>query len=85
MQDERLWQAVLGEIELSISRGNYLTWFKNTRMLRYKDNVLTIGVPNVFVKQQLEKKYNELITSTLAKHQLSPEKIEFKIMDIILF
>ncbi len=79
MQDERLWQAVLGEIELSVSRGNYLTWFKNTRLLRYKDNVLTIGVPNVFVKQQLEKKYKDLIISTLAKNQLNPESIEFKI------
>lgn len=79
MQDERLWQAVLGEIELSISRGNYLTWFKNTRLLRYKDGVLTIGVPNVFVKQQLEKKYNELIATTLAKNQMNPERIEYKI------
>ena len=51
MQDDRLWQAVLGEIELSVSRGNYVTWFKNTRLLRHKDDVLTIGVPNVFIKQ----------------------------------
>lgn len=79
MQDERLWQAVLGEIELSVSRGNYLTWFKNTRFIRYKDGVLTIGVPNVFVKQQLEKKYNALIAEILAKNQLTPEKIEYKI------
>jgi len=79
VQDERLWQAVLGEIELSVSRGNYLTWFKNTRLLRYKDGVLTIGVPNVFVKQQLEKKYNDLIAETLTKNQLTPDRIEYKI------
>lgn len=79
MQDDRLWQAVLGEIELSISRGNYVTWFKNTRLLRFKDNVLTIGVPNVFVKQQLERKYNELITEILTKNQVTPERIEYKI------
>lgn len=79
MQDERIWQAVLGEIELSVSRGNYVTWFKNTHLLRYKDNVLTIGVPNVFIKQQLEKKYNELITEILKKNQIEPERIEYKI------
>jgi chromosomal replication initiator protein len=79
VQDERIWQAVLGEIELSISRGNYVTWFKNTRLLRYKDGVLTIGVPNVFVKQQLERKYNDLITEILTKNQVSPERIEYKI------
>jgi len=79
MQDDHVWQAVLGEIELSISRGNYVTWFKNTRLLRFKDNVLTIGVPNVFVKQQLERKYNDLITELLAKNHTSPDKIEYKI------
>lgn len=79
MQDDRLWQAVLGEIELSISRGNFVTWFKNTRFLKFKDQVLTIGVPNVFVKQQLERKYNDLISQLLQKNQVSPEKIEYKI------
>jgi chromosomal replication initiator protein len=79
VQNDRLWQAVLGEIELSVSRGNYVTWFKNARLLRYKDDVLIIGVPNVFVKQQLERKYNQLITDVLAKNQVTPERIEYKI------
>ena len=79
MQDERLWQAVLGEIELSVSRGNFVTWFKNTRLLKFKDKVLTIGVPNVFVKQQLERKYNDLINELLQKNQVLPDRIEYKI------
>jgi len=79
VQDDRLWQAVLGEIELSVSRGNFVTWFKNTRLLKFKDNVLTIGVPNVFVKQQLERKYNDLITELLTKNRVSPERVEYKI------
>jgi len=79
VQDERLWQAVLGEIELSVSRGNFVTWFKNTRLLKFKDKVLTIGVPNVFVKQQLERKYNDLINELLQKNQVLPDRIEYKI------
>ncbi len=79
MQDDRLWQAVLGEIELSVSHGNYVTWFKSTKLLRFKDEVLTIGVPNVFVKQQLERKYNDLIVETLAKNNINPESVEYKI------
>jgi len=74
-----LWQAVLGEIELSVSRGNYLTWFKNTLLLKQDDDVVVIGVANVFVKQQMEGKYSELVTSTLRKNGLSPERIEYKI------
>ncbi len=82
MQDNSLWQAVLGEIELTVSRASFVTWFKNTRLLRHKDNVLTIGVPNVFIKQQLERKFNELITGILAKNGVKPDRIEYKIHTI---
>lgn len=76
---EDLWQAVLGEIELTISRGSFVTWFKNTHLLRHKDNVLVVGVANVFIKQQLERKYNDLIVETLAKNGVLPERVEYKI------
>src|SRR5437868_5814731 len=79
MQNSGLWQAVLGEIELSISRGNYVTWFKNTQLVRQKDDVVTVGVPNIFVKNQLEKKFNDLVLEVLAKNGVSPERVEYKI------
>jgi chromosomal replication initiator protein len=79
MQDNGLWQAVLGEIELSVSHGNYVTWFQKTRLLRRKGDTLVVGVPNVFVKQQLERKFNQLITDTLHKNGVQPERIEYKI------
>lgn len=74
-----LWQAVLGEIELSVSRGNFMTWFKQTQLLKSDDESAVIGVPNVFIKQQLERKYNDLIVETLKKNGLTPERIEYKI------
>lgn len=74
-----LWQAVLGEIELSVSRGNFLTWFKNTTLLRQDDDSIVIGVPNVFIKQQLERKYNTLIADTLEKNGAAGIRIEYKI------
>lgn len=77
---DSLWQAVLGEIELSVSRASYVTWFKNTRLLKQKDDeVLVIGVPNVFVKQQLEHKFNQLVADTLKKNGVEPKQIEYKI------
>ena len=76
---DSLWQAVLGEIELSVSHGSYVTWFKNTHLIRQKDNVLVIGVPNVFIKQQLERKFSQLIIDTLKKNGVEPERIEYKI------
>jgi chromosomal replication initiator protein len=79
MQESSLWQAVLGEIELSISRGNFVTWFKNTQLIRYKDDVVVVGVPNIFVKNQLERKFNDLIVKVLAKNGIRPQRVEYKI------
>jgi len=79
MQENVLWQAVLGEIELSVSRGNFMTWFKNTKLIRSKDDVVVIGVPNVFVKNQLERKFNDLILQVLAKNGVEPGRVDYKI------
>lgn len=79
MQHDTLWQAVLGEIEISVSRGSFVTWFKNTRLLKNKDNHFVVGVPNVFIKQQLEGRYSQLIIDTLAKNGVTPNSVEYKI------
>lgn len=83
MQDE-LWRSVLGEVELTISRGNYVTWFKNTCILKRKEDLVVIGVANVFVKQQLERKYNELIVSLLEKNGMTGVTVEYKIYSKIV-
>lgn len=82
MQNDSLWQAVLGEIELSVSRGNFLTWFKNTELVRSDETTAVIGVPNIFIKQQLERKYNSLISEVLVKNGIKPKSIEYKISSI---
>lgn len=79
MQQDSLWQAVLGEIELSVSRGNFVTWFKNTRLLKQSSDSIVVGVPNIFIKQQLEKKYGDLITETLRKNGIAVTDVRFKI------
>lgn len=79
MQDTHIWQAVLGEIELSVSRGSFVTWFKNTSLLRTDDSLTVIGVPNVFIKQQLERKYSDTIRDILAKNGIVSTRIDYKI------
>lgn len=82
MQQERLWQTVLGDIEITLSRGNYITWFKNTALLKQTEDQVVIAVPNIFIKQQLEKKYAALIAETLTKNGVTAKTIIFKIQSI---
>jgi chromosomal replication initiator protein len=71
---------VLGEIELGVSQGNFVTWFKNTRLLKIEDETVVIGAPNIFIKQQLEKRFNDLIRETLGKNGVNPKVLEYKIL-----
>jgi chromosomal replication initiator protein len=83
VDQDRLWQAVLGDIEIGLSRGNYLTWFKNTQLLKHDADKVVVGVPNVFIKQQLEKKYNDLVTQTLRKNGVDAPIVEYKIQSVV--
>lgn len=75
-----LWQAVLGEMELSVSRAAYATWFKNTELLDASDDgVIVISVPNIFAKQQFEVKFNKQITDSLKKNGVNVKRIDYSI------
>lgn len=76
---DTLWQTVLGEIELSVSRANFAAWFKNTQLLYHDTTSAEIGVPNIFAKQQLEVKFNSQIKSVLAKNGVNAKRITYTI------
>lgn len=63
MNNEQLWQAILGEVELNLSRANFTTWFKNTFILSLENERIIICVPNTFTKAWLEKKYHKEIAN----------------------
>jgi chromosomal replication initiator protein len=69
MTNEELWKTALGEIELSISKANFITWFKNTSILSIKDGHVVVGVPNGFAKEWLENKYDLYILRALKNIQ----------------
>ncbi len=65
MNTRELWQSALAEIELSLSRANYSTWFKNTTIVKFDEGTIYVGVPNEFVKDWLVTKYHSFILKTL--------------------
>ncbi|NDE11279.1 MAG: chromosomal replication initiator protein DnaA [Chitinophagia bacterium] len=79
MDSSSLWQTVLGEIEVSISSGNFNTWFKGTELVEVRESDLVISVNNLFKKYQLEGKYLDLITDIVKKNGIDKPNIIFKI------
>jgi len=79
MTNEELWQAVLAQIQLNISQANFATWFKNTQILAQKDNKAIISVPNSFVKEWLENKYNKTILKILHNLNEGIKEVDFSV------
>lgn len=65
MTNEELWQSVLAQIQLTVSQANFATWFKNTQITSQKEGKVCVVVPNSFVKEWLENKYNKNIFKVL--------------------
>lgn len=70
IEKDQLWEKALAEIELSISRPNFLTWFQNTNIADQNNSIIILNVPNTFVKEWLSNKYHKVIIKAL--RALSP-------------
>lgn len=64
---EDLWGQVLSEIQIDVSKGTFLMYFKHTELISIENGVATISVPTFIIADQLEKKYATLIKAILDK------------------
>ena len=78
----KIWQSVLGEIEVQISRANFQTWFKNTQITTLTEEMVTIGVPNVFSKEWLEKKYSDCIAKSLKHLGVNARRLNYEVISM---
>lgn len=80
MDLNEIWRNCLGELEVSVSRPNFVTWFKNTFLADYKNGVFTVGVPNFFYEDWLKRKHLQDITKALSKQaNIAHATVKFKI------
>ncbi len=65
MENRELWQTVLAKIELTLSRPNFITWFRDTDIARLDDKTVTVSVPNAFAREWLQNKHHKAILHAL--------------------
>ncbi|HAZ28315.1 MAG TPA: chromosomal replication initiator protein DnaA [Candidatus Magasanikbacteria bacterium] len=83
MTNYEIWQAVLAEFELKLSKANFTTWFKSTGIAKFSSGEVAVCVPNAFTKSWLEKKYHSDIVKTLEHVTGKPvKKIEYHVENI---
>lgn len=80
IDNKTLWDKTLTEIELGVSKANFVTWFRDTHLIKYNDGTVIIGVPNSFAKEWLTKKFSKIILKSLRDQVNSIKSIEFKVI-----
>jgi len=77
MDKDSLWKAVLGELEVSLSKAHFITWFKNTSIDTLMEDQVIIRVPNQFTKDWLEDKYHSEVIKAFQKKIKGIKKISY--------
>ena len=79
MENNELWQSVLAQMQLHISKANFATWFQNTEIAVKEDEKIVISVPNAFSKEWLSNKYYKLMLKIMHDIDSTIKELEFKI------
>lgn len=71
MSNQQLWQAILGHLEVSLSKANFNTWFKNTGILERLADTIIISVPSTYHRDWIANKYQTEMLKALKS--ITPE------------
>ncbi len=76
MNNQQLWQAILGNLEVSLSKANFNTWFKNTSIVEKGSDFILLSVPSAFNRDWIAAKYHQDMLKALKT--IAPEVREIK-------
>ncbi len=77
MDLKKIWDSVLVEIELSISKPNFNTWFKDTKLVKFDEGTMYLSVPNNFVQEWLKNKFHNVILKSLRNISTSINSLQY--------
>ncbi len=76
MNNQQLWQAIIGDLEISLSKANFNTWFKNTTIVERGPDFILVGVPSTFNRDWIANKYHQSLLKVLKT--IAPEVKDIK-------
>ncbi|MEX1997382.1 MAG: chromosomal replication initiator protein DnaA [Candidatus Andersenbacteria bacterium] len=83
MNQDQLWKAALGQLELRVSQGNFLTWFRETKIKEIKSGTALIETPSAFAHEWLSRKYQQPILEILHDLDGGVQHVQFCIQSPI--
>jgi chromosomal replication initiator protein len=74
---QKLWQVVLGELQLQMTRATFDTWLRGSRVISCKDETLVVYVRHAYAVDWLENRLLPLIGRALRRHAGTAVEVTF--------
>lgn len=75
----QVWKAVLGELQMQVTRPSYETWLKNTVGIACNGDEFVVGAPSTFVAEMLEQRMYSLISEAVERITNDPVEVRFEV------
>lgn len=83
MDQQKLWQSALAELEVGLSRPTFKTWFSNARLISLVEEdgqqLATVGVASSYAKEQITNRYLEQLIEILEALSGKPTTVTIEI------
>ena len=83
MTDRRardIWDAILGELQVRVTRPSFETWLKDTTGISYSGSTLTVGTPSAFAAEMLGNRMYSLISETASGVAKMSVEVKFRVV-----
>lgn len=68
MELEKLWKTILSDVEKEVSKGIFVSFFKNTSLISLEAHEATISAYSAMHINMLQRKHQQLLVDLLKKH-----------------
>jgi chromosomal replication initiator protein len=79
MDSKTLWDNIMVQIELDVSKANYKAWFRDTYISKIESGVVYLAVPNTFVREWVQNKFHKTILQNLRDSLENIRSLEYVI------
>lgn len=80
MQENAIWEDLLGFVKAQIPEVEYRTWFKQVKALGIENGIFMIGVPHSFARDWLKNHYSNVLEQGLRDLGASSPRVGFQVV-----
>jgi chromosomal replication initiator protein len=77
MDAQSAWQAAVGQLQIEMSKASFDTWVRSAELVKYENNIFTVGVQNAFARDWLEKRLTSTVVRLLNGLMEGTQQVEF--------